>query len=272
MKVTNRTAAVMAGSTSRNGARAADTAAAVMAEGTTAARAGSTETTDTVGIGQGEAAEAGSACKPHQRWRKRYISIGGARRYISPAEGCGLDPDLEPPPYSMNRASSRSASKKKSRSGSCGAGPFPPDPGPHPPPECPHVDRIPPLRPHRLRPAANPPAHCWTHPHPSAGYQGVSTAPVFCERGHRAVGRSDLSPELPGAHHPATEIPWDLAAGDPKSGTDGDRQPPTSQCIPWLANGGGGWARSESDDLGTSGCVRSRTSMQAHRVTICCRP
>ncbi|MED6158372.1 hypothetical protein PIB30_032233 [Stylosanthes scabra] len=53
--------------TAGNGARAADTNASVMGEGTTATRAGSTEIPDTAGIGQGEAAEAGSACKPHHR-------------------------------------------------------------------------------------------------------------------------------------------------------------------------------------------------------------
>ncbi|MED6151833.1 hypothetical protein PIB30_086143 [Stylosanthes scabra] len=68
MKAKDTTAAVMAGSTCGNGARAADTAAAVKCEGTTAARAGSTETPDTAGNGQGEAAEGGSACKPHHRW------------------------------------------------------------------------------------------------------------------------------------------------------------------------------------------------------------
>ncbi|MED6124731.1 hypothetical protein PIB30_061702 [Stylosanthes scabra] len=49
--VTDNTTVVMAGSTTGNGARAADTAAAVMAEGMPTARAGSTETPDTAELG-----------------------------------------------------------------------------------------------------------------------------------------------------------------------------------------------------------------------------
>ncbi|MED6164562.1 hypothetical protein PIB30_091297 [Stylosanthes scabra] len=79
-----------------------------------AARAGSTETPDTAGNGQGEAAEGGSACKPHHRWLRMPLTR------VDP------DPDPEPPPYSMNRAKSTSAPEKKSRSGSCIPGQSPP--------------------------------------------------------------------------------------------------------------------------------------------------
>ncbi|MED6200830.1 hypothetical protein PIB30_089111 [Stylosanthes scabra] len=114
MKAKDTTAAVKAGSMSGNGAREAKTAAAVKCEGTTTARAGSIETPETTGNGHGEAAEGGSAGKPHHRG--------------PPSPGC----DPEPPPYSMNRARSTFVPEKKSRSGSCGTGPCPPDPRLHP--------------------------------------------------------------------------------------------------------------------------------------------
>ncbi|MED6125961.1 hypothetical protein PIB30_073641 [Stylosanthes scabra] len=261
----------MDGSTSGYAARAADIAAAVKCEETTAARTGSTETPDTAGNGQGEAAEGGSTCKPHHRWGGKPHNRVGSDPSSAPrtrTTRCDPDPNLEPPPYSMNRARSTSVPKKKSRSVSCVTGPSPPGSWSPPPPECPPVECTPPPRPHRPRPTADPPAHCWMPPHPSAEYRALHP-----RLGHRAEAQSDLSPETQlGAHHPATEIPWDLAAGDPGSGTAGDRQPPTSQCTPYWANLGAGWARPESDDLGTSGCAKNRTSMQAHRATICRRP
>ncbi|MED6116260.1 hypothetical protein PIB30_098463 [Stylosanthes scabra] len=148
VKVTDNTAVVTAGSTNCNGARAADTAAAGMAEGTTAARDGSTETPDTAKLGQGEAAEADLACKPHhRRCETLYIHVrcdpSSAHRMKTPRtypaavrnDGALMvhrrmhakaDPEPEPSPHRMNRASLRSMPEKKSTSGSCGAWSSPP--------------------------------------------------------------------------------------------------------------------------------------------------
>ncbi|MED6151098.1 hypothetical protein PIB30_078996 [Stylosanthes scabra] len=211
MKAKDTTAAVMAGSTSSYAARAADTAAAVKCEETTAARAGSTETPNMAGNGQGEAAEGGSACKPHHRWDgKPHNRVRSDPSSAPRTRTTRCDPDLdpEPPPYSMNRARSISAPEKKSRSASCVTGPSTPGSWSRPPPECPPVERTPPPRPHRPRLTADPPAHCWMLPHPSTGYRGAASAPVVRGLGHRAEARSDLSPETQqGAHHPQLKSP-----------------------------------------------------------------
>ncbi|MED6149187.1 hypothetical protein PIB30_060070 [Stylosanthes scabra] len=266
----------MAGSTAGNGARAADIAVAVMGEGTTVARAGSTETPATARIGQGEAVEAGSACKPHHRRRETlYIhercDPSSAPRmkitrtcHLAGRNDVTILPRRRVAGRILIRSPPRDPRRRRSRGrGRVARGRRPPDPGPQPPSEYPPVAVL------RLL-VIIVSARLHIHP-PTAGR--ALTLPQDIRARHRAVERSDLSPESQqGAHYLATEIPWDLAAGNPGSGTDDDRQLPTSQRIPWLANRGGGWARSESDDLGTSGCARSRISMQAHRATTYRRP
>ncbi|MED6123357.1 hypothetical protein PIB30_048412 [Stylosanthes scabra] len=255
MKAKDTTTAVKAGSMSSNGATEADTVAAVKCEGTTAVRAGSTETPHTAGNGQGEAAVGGLAGKPHHRW-------GGTSHTRVRSD---------PSSATRTKTTRRHPRLRRSRGPAHAArGRVPPEPRLHP-------SGMSSCRAYSASSSSSSPLDYGSSrpllgaPSPFRRISGLYIRARLPRAGasRRRTIRS-LSPETQlGAHHPATEIPWDLAAGDLGSGTAGDRQPPTTQCIPYWANRGEGWARSESDDLRTSGFARSRTSMQALRATIC---
>ncbi|MED6172510.1 hypothetical protein PIB30_050714 [Stylosanthes scabra] len=176
-KATDNTAEARTGRMNGPGAMADNTADAAMADGTAVVMAGNTKTPDTTELGQDEAAAVALAYKSAHR-RAGMIDIHVQSRDSRPRRNqCRLRVSWGHPL---------------------------PDHEPQPQRECPPVDGTQPPRRHPPRPAEHQTAYLWTHSHPSSGYQGAASEPVFRERVHCAVGLSDPSlVSQSGAHHPA---------------------------------------------------------------------